>query len=758
MKTFAGHSKGIMSMDWCPKDSDILLSGGKDNRTIVWDTNTGQPIGDLAHSANWTFDTKWCPRNPDLCVIASFDGMVTLHSLQGSSDHPEDDAFSPQPAHVEPQVVDPNDPFSQIGVQHHQQRKMSQPVFSLAHPPKWLRRPVSAVWGFGGKLAMFDTNHGATLTIKTIPVSDEISFRADQLDYILKENNAETSAQYCDYMANSEFMRDPKEKDFWNFLKGLFTANDHADMSGFLNYDPTFSKEERLSKLVKKLSLSVDDELKQVNGDQSPESEKPKAVPFALYSSVSTEESDIDALITKAVSVGDFEHAVNVCLGSNRMADAMVLALNGSPELLEKAQQFYFKKQAGSRPYIRMLKAVVEGNLADIVSNAKLDTNNTWRDLIALISTYSKPEDFATYFSILGKRIIEPSSGLKDTATKSHAAVLCFVGSRELERVVELWCEPKHGNLSPNDVSLQSLAERLSMLRQAIQYEDPELILEHATDGRSALHNLYEVYVKYAWLASVQGNLDVAWRFLEQVPVNFIPAEGDITVLRDRVYASHGHILSATGQPPVFPFEFVDVINYEEQQRQLQAQAQQLAQQSRQPAYYNHNQPLQNSQPTANQWQNTQQPSSPAQYNSQFGATQPSGFQAGRQPPTNSNQWQQVPPGPPVSSQWHSQAPPITNQWQNHPNSIVSPPPVPGNPSMQPPPTANQWSSLNASVGLQQPNGSIHQSSISSTTGHAAPIPSSHYQPQLNYSRSNSFSASPQTAISKVVEKTQGII
>jgi protein transport protein SEC31 len=727
-------------MDWCPKDSGILLSGGKDNRAIVWDTNSGNPIGDLAHSANWTFDAKWCPRNPDLCAISSFDGMVTLHSLQGSSDHPEDDAFSPTPVHIEPQIVDPNDPFSQIGVQHHQQRKMSQPVFSLPHPPKWLRRPVGAVWGFGGKLAVFDTIHGTSVTIKTVPVSDEIAFRADQLDYILKENNPETSAQYCDYMANSDFMHDPKDKDFWNFLKGLFSSEGHADMSGFLNYDPSFSKEERLSKLVKKLSLSSEDE-PEVNGENSPDRDQPKGVQFALYSAVNTEESDIDALVTKAVSVGDFEHAVDACLGSNRMADALVLALNGTPELLERTQRAYFKKQAGTRPYIRILKAIVDGNLTDIISNAKLDGNNAWRDLIAFISTYSKSEDFAALFSILGKRIIDPASGLKDPAIKAHAAVLCFVGSRELDQVVSLWCEPKKGRLSAKDVSLQNLAEKLSMLRQAIQYDDLELNLEHSSEGTSPLHNLYEIYVKYAWLASVQGNLDVAWRFLEHVPLNFIPAEGDITILRDRVYASRGHVLAATGQRPIFPFEFVDVVDHQEQQRQMQAQADAHAHQlSRQQSFFS--QQSQPSHPVANNWQNTQH----------------APWQQG--PPQN--QWQASPQQMqplPIQNQWQPSVP--NNNWQK-PLPSVAPP------ALQPLPSLNQWQKPVLSpppVARSQwqpqplPSTTSNQWTAPISTGHAAPAPSSHYQPPTNgqtFSRSNSFSAPPPTLTKNVIDTQNG--
>ena len=246
-------------MDWCPKDSELLLSCGKDNRTIVWNASTGEAIGDLAHSSNWSFDTKWCPRNPDLCVTASFDGKVVLHSIQNASESGDESAFSPVPAHAEPAFVDPNDPFAQIGIQDHSHRVVTQPTFCLPHPPKWLRRPVGAVWGFGGRLAYFESTH-TSVSIKSVPINEEIAFRADQLDYILRENNPDTSAQYCDYMANSDFVGSEHERNIWLFLKRLFSPESRDNMSDFVGYTQDFNADERLSKLVAKLSVLPQEE------------------------------------------------------------------------------------------------------------------------------------------------------------------------------------------------------------------------------------------------------------------------------------------------------------------------------------------------------------------------------------------------------------------------------------------------------------------------------------------------------------------
>ncbi|KAI8607431.1 WD40-repeat-containing domain protein, partial [Chytriomyces sp. MP71] len=81
-KVLSGHTQGILHVSWCPKDSDLLLSCGKDNRTIVWNMSTSSVIGDLHHSSNWSFEASWCHRNPDLVAVAGFDGKISIHSLQ----------------------------------------------------------------------------------------------------------------------------------------------------------------------------------------------------------------------------------------------------------------------------------------------------------------------------------------------------------------------------------------------------------------------------------------------------------------------------------------------------------------------------------------------------------------------------------------------------------------------------------------------------------------------------------------------------
>ena len=64
----------------------MLRSCGKDNRTICWNPQTCEIVGELPSSSNWSFQTAWCPRNPDILATASFYGKIGIHTLQSTGE------------------------------------------------------------------------------------------------------------------------------------------------------------------------------------------------------------------------------------------------------------------------------------------------------------------------------------------------------------------------------------------------------------------------------------------------------------------------------------------------------------------------------------------------------------------------------------------------------------------------------------------------------------------------------------------------
>ena len=43
-----GHEKGILDMAWSAQDPDLLITCGKDSRTVCWNPNQGTIVGEVS--------------------------------------------------------------------------------------------------------------------------------------------------------------------------------------------------------------------------------------------------------------------------------------------------------------------------------------------------------------------------------------------------------------------------------------------------------------------------------------------------------------------------------------------------------------------------------------------------------------------------------------------------------------------------------------------------------------------------------------
>lgn len=228
MKVFEGHSRGVLSLDWCPQDPDLLMSCGKDNRILCWNPNTeaqnGEIIYELPTSAQWTSDVKWCPRNPGLVSTTAFDGHITISTLMGGSMelHQEQrnqisDSFGiTQDASIPPQPT-------------------TMRVEPLKTPPKWMRKPCGARFCFGGKLISCDNTASSKQQIHLSQVVTETEFlnRSNALEKALINGQL---VEFCDTKIETE--TDPKEKLLWQFLKSNFHNEPRMQFLNLLGYNP----------------------------------------------------------------------------------------------------------------------------------------------------------------------------------------------------------------------------------------------------------------------------------------------------------------------------------------------------------------------------------------------------------------------------------------------------------------------------------------------------------------------------------------
>ncbi|EPB88539.1 hypothetical protein HMPREF1544_04652 [Mucor circinelloides 1006PhL] len=699
-KTLAGHSKGVLGVSWCRQDSDLLMSCGKDCKTLIWNPNSGELLGELAQDTNWTFQTEWCPRNPDLLASASFDGKIGVYSLQNSAANDSEESSKSAA-----QAITDDDPFSAaLNAASANTNASSSSAFALRHPPKWLRCPVGATFGFGGKLVSFNNKAGQAATqaaaalppgqapapqsvprtvhINAIVTDKDTVQRAVELETALEQQSVE---QLVEDRVQQAAEKD--EKESWEVIKTLLAADAREQLMNYLGFQKSeviaavakatagkkglkeeqeesttaaaaeitdeavqeplsenkeeskeeskdepatattaTTKEEGEAILEHKESKpdeadhsasglfsgddAGDDFLIQTDNnaaEQSTETDQDDggisaaaAAANALKSAISHEplqlyaegSSETERLITRAVVLGDFESAVNVCLSTDRLSDALLFAICGGGDLLVRTQQAYFKRQSKSNSYLRLLESIIDEDLNSIVASVSLEE---WTSVIVVLCTFAKAEDFRPLCEALGARLEEGwSSSTESENAKEFRrhATLCYLAAGNLEKVSRIWIaeqeeEVQQENAAENvkATSLQHLIEKVTIFRKVISFEDPDLY--ETSDSKMSyeypLSPLYDKYCEYAELLAEQGKLTTALTYLSLTPLVYRKATFDkLSVVRDRVYQACPVSVASQFTQPAIPFESKGITTKAaafaaENQAQQQAQTQQHA-------------------------------------------------------------------------------------------------------------------------------------------------------------------------------------
>lgn len=460
--------------------------------------------------------------------------------------------------------------------------------FQLTAPPKWLRRPVGASFGFSGKLVTFNNKSisNRTLNIIHVETDPESVKRSEQLESTSKlgvEQLIEDRVQSGD------------KKD-WEAIKTLFSENAREDLMLYLGYekeqvmnvvqdlfyrsnDNNMKSNETSTKDVRAQNATIStlfgssetispDEsfFGQVTAKEQTHSIDEKKIPiicrpFNLYPK---ESSDTDHLITRAIILGDFESAVNICLASERYSDALLFAICGGSDLLARTNKIYFEKQSKKFAYLRLLEGILEEDLSSIVRDADL---SEWASVLAVLCTFAQPKDFGPLCEILGDRLT------KDIETSQHATLFYLVAGN-LEKVSKIWIDQfnkedeEHGDSSTHGSRLQALIEKVTIFRQAIDYEDNALN-NSEIEGNYPLSSLYDKYCEYAEFMATQGKLEIALKYISLTPAaNPKSKISKGSIVRDRVYHANTSQSSRYSEP-VFPFEKKQLSSKKDQQQQI---------------------------------------------------------------------------------------------------------------------------------------------------------------------------------------------
>nr|XP_054109178.1 protein transport protein Sec31A isoform X20 [Callithrix jacchus] len=528
LRVLENHARGILAIAWSMADPELLLSCGKDAKILCSNPNTGEVLYELPTNTQWCFDIQWCPRNPAVLSAASFDGRISVYSIMGGSTdglrQKQVDKLSSSFGNLDPFGTGQPLPPLQIP----QQTAQHSIVLPLKKPPKWIRRPVGASFSFGGKLVTFEnirmpSHQGAEqqqqqhhhVFISQVVTEKEFLSRSDQLQQAVQLQGFTSYCQKKIDASQTEF-----EKNVWSFLKVNFEDDSRGKYLELLGY--------RKEDLGKKIALALN-KVDGANVHIKEEKEESEFLPLSGGTFNISVSGDIDGLITQALLMGNFESAVDLCLHDNRMADAIILAIAGGQELLARTQKKYFAKSQSK--ITRLITAVVMKNWKEIVESCDL---KNWREALAAVLTYAKPDEFSALCDLLGTRLENEGDSLLQTQ-----ACLCYICAGNVEKLVACWTKAQDGS---HPLSLQDLIEKVVVLRKAVQ-------LTQATDTSTVGVLLAAKMSQYANLLAAQGSIAAALAFL---PDN--TNQPNIMQLRDRLCRAQGEPMAGHESPKI-PYE-----------------------------------------------------------------------------------------------------------------------------------------------------------------------------------------------------------
>jgi len=511
LKTLEGHTKGILSLAWCKDDSDLLLSCGKDNRIIVWNPNSpqGEIVAELPTSNQWSFDVSWCPRNPAIIASASFDGHVSMYSLMGGQQQV-------QPTNS---ITDSFGPGMEALPQQTQKVTMQ-----LKSPPKWLRRPCGASFGFGGQLISFEnlsqqvtnqqgvaqTQFKPQVYMSRVVTEQELVDRSVKLETSLMSQN---HAEFC--ASRVEGLEGTEEGKVWRFIGASFSqdpANEYLQLLG-LNLQEV---KERLGKIATPANQNLKPEMDGVAADiscmgisdtgdefdtiaETIAESKPVPTSLDLGFDLEVDEAIPEGQLSLALLTGNMELAVNLCVQQQRWGDALILATQGGGDLLVKTQALYFQRENAGGGTAALVEAVAMDAWERLVTNADL---KSWKEVLSALVVYCDLQRRLKLAAQLAGRLASGGPQYKTAST------LAYIVAADLEHVVEMWIQD---DASPQQ--LQDMVEVVVMLRSAIQNQG-------ITANLSAESRLASSLARYATLLASQGCLSSALIYLGDTSSN----------------------------------------------------------------------------------------------------------------------------------------------------------------------------------------------------------------------------------------------
>ncbi|KAJ9158851.1 hypothetical protein P3X46_024396 [Hevea brasiliensis] len=523
VKEFVGHTKGVIAMSWCPSDSSYLLTCAKDNRTICWNTVTGEIVRELPAGANWNFDVHWYPKIPGVISASSFDGKIGIYNIEGCSRYSAGE----------------ND-FGAVTLR----------------APKWYKRPAGVSFGFGGKLVSFHPRSSSAsaseVLLHNLVTEHSLVSRSSEFEAAIQNGEKSSLKALCEKKSQESESED--EREIWGFLKVMFeedgtartkmlthlgfsvpveekdvVQNDISQQIDSIRLDDTATDKVGYESVKEATVFSADDGEDFFNNLPSPKADTPKFTSInnigaghsASYAEEIKQEPDgleesadptFDDSIQSALVVGDYKGAVAQCISANKIADALVIAHVGGSSLWENTRDQYLKMSRS--PYLKIVSAMVNNDLMSLVNTRPL---KYWKETLALLCTFAQNEEWSLLCNSLAAKLMAAGNTL--------AATLCFICAGNIDKTVEIWSR-----------NLTTEREGKSYVELLQDLMEKTIVLALASGQKQFSASLCKLVEKYAEILASQGLLSTAMEYLKLLGSDELSPE--LIILRDCISLS----------------------------------------------------------------------------------------------------------------------------------------------------------------------------------------------------------------------------
>lgn len=487
-----GHSKGILSLDWCSQDEELLLSSGRDNTIVLWNPESGQELTQFPTRGNWCFKTKFAPEAPDLFASASFDNKIQVQTLQNLVNTLDQEQTESKQKESE------TDFWNNVT----QEDSNEKPNMIHLQAPSWYgNKSPAAQWAFGGKLVHISADgRSVSITKPSLPGLEENTM----LDQALKSSDFKPLIN----RRLAKTIDDTNDED-WNLLEKLSMDGKDEILKEAFTFD---DEEERKEK--NKIDEG-EDFFANIEEAFQPEGE------FSLS-------RDVEKQISQDVVGGNLKSAVSASLDDDLLLEAMIIALDsGDKTLKDSVKRYYFTKYGNKSPLSRFLFSISNGNADDLVKNLEI---SQWKYAAKAIDRF-----YANDLQSKNEQLEKLAYRLLESGNRQDA-ILLYLSANSLDKVAEVWLKEAQGLEEKVQKNKGSLYEAHS--ESLTEFIERFTVLAKLVGEKTKITNedLISKFMEYVNLASSSGTFDLAYSILETLPAE----NREVQLEKERVLLASG--------------------------------------------------------------------------------------------------------------------------------------------------------------------------------------------------------------------------